>query len=104
MTFKKGTPKPPTSGRRPGVVNKKSLLVRDVLEENGINLVKLILGTVREMSPTDRADVLLRLMPYVYPTLSATQININTEENRQLREVSDATLNAILLEAEPTDK
>lgn len=102
MTFKKGDPRPKGAGRQPGTVSKKDLLVRHILEANDICLVSQILARVKEL-PTRQAqiDVLLKLMPYVHPQLSAMQIqNLSAaDEDRKLKDIPDAALDTILIEA-----
>lgn len=79
MSFKKGDPKPINSGRKPGVMNKKSVLIRDILESHGINLVEQIIVRLKDISKEDQVKALVSLLPYVYPKLTCTEIMGSSE-------------------------
>ncbi len=100
MRFKKGDKKPPNSGRKAGTPHKKSLLVKEVLENHGINLAEQIVVRLPKLSPLEQVRALVQLLPYVYPKLASIlhtgSISIN--ENI-LEEATDAELDTILLEA-----
>jgi hypothetical protein len=70
----------------------------------------MILQEVYKMTnPKDRADSLQKLMPYVYPQLSATQANVNitSDESKPLAKLSNEDLIArakIILERGPNDQ
>jgi hypothetical protein len=98
--FKPGDPKPVNSGRRPGSVNKKSLLVKDILESHGINLIEQILVRLPELPREVQVDTLLKLAPYCYPKLAQIEVSGNIDvKDRLLAEVSNEDLDAILTEA-----
>jgi hypothetical protein len=72
--FKPGGSKPPTSGRKKGTPNQKSVLVRETLEAHGINLVEQILVRLPQVSRETQIKALVQMLPYVYPKLISTEI------------------------------
>lgn len=71
MGFEKGHKK--LGGRKPGSINKSKAIVREIVEKA---LVKSIPERLLELSngkPELEAEVLLDLMPYCYPKLSAVE-------------------------------
>jgi hypothetical protein len=91
---KKGTPKP--MGRPVGSINKRSMLVSDVLKKHGIDLVEQILARLNKLDPKDQVAALLQLMPYAHPKLQAIELKIHDVGERPMKEVSDADLDNIL--------
>lgn len=73
MAFKKGDKKPEGSGRKAGTPHKKSLLVKEVLENHGINLAEQIVVRLPKLSTLEQVRALVQLLPYVYPKLTAIQ-------------------------------
>ena len=87
--FKKGNPNIKNFGPKKGSkrvhVPKKSLVARWELERRGINLIDSILDEISKMrSPESRANALIKLLPYVYPTLTAIKLEVNKEEDAKL--------------------
>jgi hypothetical protein len=100
MPFKKGDPKPPGSGMVKGGKARSGLLVREILENKGFNLVDEILGRLSELSKEEQVNALIKLMPYVYPKLTNVELSGNVDvKQRLLEEASNEDLNAILAEA-----
>ncbi len=100
MPFKKGDPKPPGSGAKPGQVYKKDLLVRHVLDKHGIDLIDQILIRLKELDKKDQVEALIKLMPYVYPRLTNIEVSGNIGVgDRLLEEAKNEDLDAILAEA-----
>ncbi len=75
--FKKGDKKPANSGRKKGTPHKKSLLVREVLENHGINLAEQIIVRLPKLSTLEQVRALTALLPYVYPKLISANMDIN---------------------------
>jgi hypothetical protein len=75
MNFDKGMKKVPGSGRKKGTPHKKSLLVREILENHGINLVEQILVRLPQLDKNDQVKALTQLLPYVYPKLVSAEIS-----------------------------
>lgn len=71
--FKKGEPRHPNAGRKKGTPHKKSALVREILENNGINLVEEILVRLPGLSKDEQVKALTQMLPYVYPKLTAVE-------------------------------
>lgn len=100
MKFEAGKPRPPNAGRKKGSVNKKSLLVKDVLESHGINLVEQIVIRLKEISREDQVKALTALLPYVYPKLASIEVKaeVGGFAIRDLSRKTDDDLEAILIE------
>ena len=98
--FEKGQPRLPNAGRKPGSINKKSLLVKDILETHGVNLIEQILVRLPQLSREVQVETLLKLAPYCYPKLAQIEVSGNIDvKERMLAEVSNEDLDAILTEA-----
>jgi hypothetical protein len=87
--FIKGNPNIRNLGPKKGSkrihVPKKSLVARWELERRGINLIDSILDEISKMrSPESRASALIKLLPYVYPTLTAIKLEMNKEDDAKL--------------------
>ena len=75
----------PKKGSKRTNVPKKSLIARWELERRGINLIDSILDEISKMrAPESRANALIKLLPYVYPTLTAIKLEINKDEDAKL--------------------
>lgn len=70
----KGSPK--TGGRLPGSVNKRTALVSEILEANGINLVQILLNKIPLLDEIEQVRSITALLPYVYPKLTASEISL----------------------------
>lgn len=82
--FKKGQPKPPNSGRKPGSKNKKTLLKAQVfLAERDFHPVEKIIQILPKLSPKDQADVLLELLQYLEPKRKAQEVPDMPKESEQ---------------------
>lgn len=84
MGFKKGEPRPANAGRKPGSVNKSSLLVREVLDNHGINLAEQIVVRLQKLTSLEQVRALTALLPYVYPKLNAIQISGDLNEKIEI--------------------
>lgn len=68
MPFKPGQPKPPGSGRKPGVRNHGVVpKIDQVLIDRKINPLLEILRLLPELEDREQADVWIKLLPYIYP-------------------------------------
>ncbi len=66
--FKKGDPKPPNSGRKPGQINRKSLMkVADFFVKKGIEPVEAIYALMEDLKPDRAVQVWLELLSYCEP-------------------------------------
>lgn len=77
MAAIKGSPK--TGGRVKGSHNKKSLLVHELLENSGINLISMITEELPFLARPKKVDTLVALLPYVYPKLTSSEIHAEIE-------------------------
>ncbi|MCT4642489.1 MAG: hypothetical protein N4A33_09365 [Bacteriovoracaceae bacterium] len=57
---------PKTGGRKKGSLNKKTRLLSDVLEDRGFDLVGRLLEVIPELDSNKQADILIKLLDYVY--------------------------------------
>jgi hypothetical protein len=90
MPFKKGQPK--IAGRKPGSINKNTLLVGHTIREKlGKDLIEYLLDLLPSLSVEQRAEVCVRIMPYRYPRLNSITIS-KTPEEQELENLSDNQL------------
>lgn len=99
MPFKKGHVK--VGGRKKGTPSKKSLLVREILENNGINLIEKIIEILPALEPEEKVRALIQLLPYVHPKLTSVEVNglMTLEDLRPLRGAENEELDVIIAEA-----
>jgi hypothetical protein len=93
--FEKGMKRSPTAGRKPGTRNKKSLLVLEVLENNGIDIVQRIIEELPALKPVERVDALTKLLPYCFPKLTAIEVSGNLGDQGNDRPLKEVPLDAI---------
>lgn len=75
MPFKKGDPRPANAGRKKGTPHKKSMLVREILDNHGINIVDQILVRLKQVNVEEQLRALVQMLPYCYPKLSAYEVS-----------------------------
>ncbi len=75
MPFKKGHPKPPTSGRKPGVPNKLTADARQRLEELGCDPIEGMAKIAADPKAPEelRGRMYAELAQYVYPKRKAVE-------------------------------
>jgi len=86
MPRPKGLPK--TGGRTKGSINKSTLFLKDALDQLQLNIPKKLNELLPSLPVEKQADVLLKLLNYVYPQVSsqpmeqldATNITFDSEE------------------------
>jgi len=69
-----------TGGRETGTPNKMTKELKEVLSDivnNELANVKKLLST---LTPKERLDVVIKLLPYIVPRLKETDLNINSIE------------------------
>lgn len=102
MAFKKGDAKPVNSGRKAGTPHKKSLFVREILENHGINLAEQIVVRLPKLSALEQVRALTALLPYVYPKLSSVEhsgeILTNPYMDKPLNELKALVLETVKIE------
>jgi hypothetical protein len=57
---------PKTGGRKKGTLNKKTRILGDVFDEANFDLANNLLDLLPDLDQNKRADVLMKLMDYVY--------------------------------------
>jgi hypothetical protein len=86
MTFKKGAPKPATSGRKPGSVNKRTRALA-ACEEAGIDpflyLAKVVAN--KKAKPERRDACAMELCEYIEPKLSRQEYETGDDSENQGR-------------------
>lgn len=66
--FKPGDPKPVTSGRQKGAPNKKTQLLAEIFEAFDMCVPEQLIKAINQLEdPKDKADVLLKLLEFLYP-------------------------------------
>lgn len=73
MRFEKGRQK--TGGRQKGTPNKIVLDFQKRLDRHGIDPIERLAKILPELSPEQQANIFLRMLPYLYPTRKAVEIN-----------------------------
>jgi len=63
-----------TGGRTKGG-KKARLTVRELCEKEGVDVLKIVLRELDELSPKDRIKTCMGLMPYLYPQQRATEVS-----------------------------
>jgi hypothetical protein len=72
MPFEQGQQK--TGGRRSGTPNRRTNVLSDILDELNIDLPTRIFEILPTLTPEKQIDVLLQLMPFMYPKRKAVEI------------------------------
>lgn len=78
--FTKGRTK--TGGRTKNTPNKKTLQVREIVENRGINVVGELLDTALNTENEElKVQIFIKLLPYLYPQFKAIECNISAVGN-----------------------
>ena len=81
MVFKPGDPKPPTSGRKPGQVNRRNLLrVSEFFLKKGLEPVEEIYKLMDDLKPDRQVQVWLELLSYCEPRPKADDGGISADQ------------------------
>lgn len=94
MAFKKGNSKVPGSGRKKGILNKRSAEARAVLDFHDLNVIDEWARMYRAAPEETLEDryfkhtILNALAPYVYPKLTTIKVE-KTPEDLELENMSD---------------
>jgi hypothetical protein len=79
-------------GKRRKRLKPDVLVCRFELESRGINLVEEVISNIGLVkNPASRAALLIKIMPYVYPTLSSMKVSVQEDEN-PVKQVSSSEL------------
>jgi hypothetical protein len=83
-------------GRRKGTPNLRTTVLADLFEDLGVVVPREIIRLLPKLSPQERADVLLRLMEYLYPKRKALEHHESGKvaRERDLEKLSMEELNA----------
>lgn len=73
--FQEGHVKPENSGRQKGVPNRKTLILKDALDQLGHDLPTKISEILPSLSVEKQMEVYLELMQYVFPKRKAVEIS-----------------------------
>lgn len=74
----RGTSK--SGGRKKGTPNKKTLLLSDIIEQGSQSLPERILELLPKLPVDKQANVLLKLMEFIYPKRKAVEV-LDREES-----------------------
>ncbi len=72
-----GTPK--TGGRKKGTPNKQTLWLQDQLESQSIDVASKIFEIFPMLAPEKQVDVLLNLLPYLYPKRKPIEMDVPSD-------------------------
>ncbi len=88
MPFKEGKAK--TGGRKKGTPNKITQTTREMISDIVDGQLQTLMNEINELEPKERADFVVKLLPYVIPKLNSTdpQEKISSEKSF-LQEISD---------------
>jgi len=85
VPFKPGSKRPAGSGAQKGAVKRDELSCRHYLREKDIILMEDILREIAQVTDHEaKAKLLISLMPYCYPRLSAIEVQQKTEIQMKL--------------------
>ncbi len=77
--FKPGDKRPENAGRKPGTLNKKTMLLFETLETLRVDPVREIIDLLPALEPKDKVNVYLDLLGYIYPKRKAIEFSEETE-------------------------
>lgn len=104
MAHPRGTPKPPTSGRKKGTPNKVTQSIQQFFDDNGIFIPEKIIELMPELEPRDRMKAWLEVAQYVYPKRKAIEVTGKdgepvkiTQIKPELAILTDEELKALLI-------
>lgn len=91
---------PKTGGRQKGTPNNRTLALSDTLESLGFDPLPKLVELLPNLTPEKQADVLLKLMEFIYPKRKAIDLTVdNTDVDaadiEYLREVSKLSIEQI---------
>lgn len=93
--FQKNQPKPVRSGIKKGQKQTKTLVrqrVETALLNNNVDLVELLLSELDKIAkPEAKASVILKLMEFAYPKLSAQSVSIDDQRDNSDEDTIDVT-------------
>ncbi len=87
MSRPEGLPK--TGGRLPGTPNKRTLELAAKLEEHGIDPLAEIAAALPDLTSERRIEVMLALLPFLFPKRKAIALAIETDEPSESRLIID---------------
>lgn len=84
--FKKGTPKPPTSGRKKGVLNKDTRTFREIFEAAIGSTIPAEAARLYKLANTEgKIRIIEKVVPYCHARISTdTNINVLGDVNNNL--------------------
>jgi hypothetical protein len=83
MGFKPGQPKPLGSGRKIGVPNKRTQDLQEVLDSCDLDVPRRLVELLPSLTPEKQADLLMRLMDFLYPKRKAIEQSIALDAHRE---------------------
>lgn len=86
MGRSQGTAK--TGGRKKGTPNKRSLEIFDSLNKLGHNPIDELFSLIPQLQPKDQAQVLLGLLPYLYPKRRSVDLTVQEPTPNPIVEMS----------------
>lgn len=71
-----------TGGRKKGTPNKKTCFLSKELAKNNLNVIEQLSFLFPELSDDKKADVLLKLMEYLYPKRKPIDAIVGSEDEK----------------------
>lgn len=88
MPFKEGKAK--TGGRKKGTPNKFTQTTREMISEIVEGQLETLMNEINELDPKERADFVVKLLPYVVPKLNSVDSEPSPKEGKSfLQEIAD---------------
>jgi hypothetical protein len=79
-----------TGGRTKGTPNKRSSELKQALEDNGIDPVSVITDVLPELTPKEKLNAMLSLMPYIYPKRKPIEISFTPPPEKPNQETNSS--------------
>lgn len=103
MPFKPGKKK--TGGRKAGTPNKPTAELREALTELGIDPTAQLAEVLSQLEPKDKANVLVRLMAFIFPQRKAIEAAVaveNSPEAPRKVSLSEAAMYTLIARGDDT--
>lgn len=86
MAWPKGRPRPPTSGRKPGSLNKKSSTIAERLSSSGKDPIQVMIDLLDDPDKELRLHAATQLAPYIY-VKRAQHIEVSGKITHEMQQI-----------------
>jgi len=73
---------PKTGGRQLGTPNKKTILMKDLLDDLSHPIVSIVFNALKAVPPQDQLKFILELLPYLAPKLNPKDVQEPAEDKQ----------------------